>query len=79
MGKTACGPDSHKGRVDRTQQEQVRKRRHNLFKRLQEFKDRYGIDSWITMQMPSGRVYIMETTDNAAPTQEEIVSLQWDN
>ncbi|GMG38964.1 unnamed protein product [Aspergillus oryzae] len=46
---------------DRTTQEQIRKRRHNLFKRLKEFNDRYEIDIWLTMRMPSGRIYIFAT------------------
>ncbi|KAJ5198753.1 uncharacterized protein N7498_007870 [Penicillium cinerascens] len=51
---------------DRAQQEQIRKRRHNLFKRLKEFNDRYGIDIWMTMQMPSGWVYTFATKDEGA-------------
>ncbi|KAI2839625.1 hypothetical protein CBS11350_7456 [Aspergillus niger] len=63
------------GPGDRTTQEQIRKRRHNLFKRLKEFNDRYDIEIWLTMRMPSGRIYIFATDPNKqAPSEEEIVS-----
>ena len=62
--------------IDRAQQEQIRKRRHNLFKRLKEFQDRYGIDIWITMQMPSGWVYKFATKDDEAqPREEDLVGI----
>ncbi|ODM18134.1 hypothetical protein SI65_06005 [Aspergillus cristatus] len=58
---------------DRTTQEQIRKRRHNLFKRLKEFNDRYEIDIWLTMRMPSGRIYTFATDPNEPiPSDEEI-------
>jgi hypothetical protein len=61
---------------DRNQQEQIRKRRHNLFKRLKEFNDRYEIEIWLTMRMPSGRIYIFATDPNEpVPSDEQIVSL----
>lgn len=60
-------------RSDRTQKEQIRKRRHNLFKRIDEFNRRYDIDSWYTMRMPSGWIYVFNTTDEKAPTEEELV------
>lgn len=60
---------------DRTTQEQIRKRRHNLFKRLKEFNDRYEIEIWLTMRMPSGRIYIFATDPNEpVPTDENTVS-----
>lgn len=60
---------------DRTTQEQIRKRRHNLFKRLKEFNDRYEIEIWLTMRMPSGRIYTFATNPNEpVPSDEEIVS-----
>lgn len=60
---------------DRTTQEQIRKRRHNLFKRLKEFNDRYEIDIWLTMRMPSGRIYTFATDPNeSVPSDEEMVS-----
>lgn len=60
---------------DRTTQEQIRKRRHNLFKRLKEFNDRYEIEIWLTMRMPSGRIYIFATDpDEPVPSNEEMVS-----
>jgi hypothetical protein len=63
------------GQGDRTTQEQIRKRRHNLFRRLKEFNDRYDIEIWLTMRMPSGRIYIFATDPNIpAPSEEEIVS-----
>ncbi|KAF4208102.1 hypothetical protein CNMCM5878_005721 [Aspergillus fumigatiaffinis] len=61
------------GQGDRTTQEQIRKRRHNLFRRLKEFNDRYDIEIWLTMRMPSGRIYIFATDPNIpAPSEEEI-------
>ncbi|KAF4241530.1 hypothetical protein CNMCM8980_000889 [Aspergillus fumigatiaffinis] len=61
------------GPGDRTTQEQIRKRRHNLFRRLKEFNDRYDIEIWLTMRMPSGRIYIFATDPNIpAPSEEEI-------
>jgi len=60
-------------RSDRTRQEQIRKRRHNLFKRIKEFNDRYQIESWYIMRMPSGWIYIFNTSDEKAPTEEELV------
>jgi hypothetical protein len=63
-----------KGKGDRTQQEQIRKRRHNLFRRLKEFNDRYDIRIWMTMQMPSGRIYTFNTNPELSiPTEEDIV------
>ena len=60
---------------DRTTQEQIRKRRHNLFKRLKEFNDRYEIEIWLTMRMPSGRIYIFATDPNEpVPSDEKMVS-----
>lgn len=60
---------------DRTQQEQIRKRRKNLLKRLDEFVRRYKMRIWMTMEMPSGRIYTYRSNpDEAAPTDEEIVS-----
>ncbi|RDH26468.1 hypothetical protein BDQ94DRAFT_176358 [Aspergillus welwitschiae] len=53
---------------DRNTQEQIRKRRHNLFKRIKEFHDRYGIETWCTMRMPSGRLYVFNTNpDEPSP------------
>ncbi|KAK6810858.1 hypothetical protein RU639_013585 [Aspergillus parasiticus] len=57
---------------DRTLQEQVRKRRHNLFKRLKEFNERYEIEIWLTMRMPTGRIYTFVTTKEPVPSEEEI-------
>ncbi|KAF7128721.1 hypothetical protein LV164_008686 [Aspergillus fumigatus] len=67
LKKRSSGPG------DRTTQEQIRKRRHNLFRRLKEFNDRYDIEIWLTMRMPSGRIYIFATDPNIpAPSEEEI-------
>lgn len=60
-------------RSDRTRQEQIRKRRHNLFKRIKEFNDRYQIETWLVMRMPSGWIYTFNTNDEKAPTEEELV------
>ncbi|CAI7582950.1 unnamed protein product [Penicillium pancosmium] len=59
-------------RSDRTRQEQIRKRRHNLFKRIKEFNDRYQIETWLVMRMPSGWIYTFNTNDEKAPTEEEL-------
>ncbi|KAI9041055.1 uncharacterized protein KD926_007472 [Aspergillus affinis] len=64
---------SYRAQGDRTQQELIRKRRHNLFKRLKEFNDRYEIEIWLTMRMPSGRIYIFATDPNEpVPSEEQI-------
>lgn len=61
---------------DRTTQEKIRKRRHNLFKRLTEFNERYDIDTWIIMRMPSGRIYKFATDPSEPmPSDADIVSL----
>lgn len=54
-------------------QEKIRRRRHNLFKRLKEFNDRYDIDIWMTMKMPSDWIYTFSTTDEDAPSGEVLV------
>lgn len=61
---------------DRNTQEQIRKRRHNLFKRIKEFHDRYGIETWCTMRMPSGRLYVFNTNPDepSPPTGETVIS-----
>ncbi|PYH75616.1 hypothetical protein BO82DRAFT_242277, partial [Aspergillus uvarum CBS 121591] len=60
---------------DRNTQEQIRKRRHNLFRRIKEFRDRYDIETWCTMRMPSGRIYVFNTNPNEpSPLTEEVVS-----
>lgn len=60
---------------DQTTQEQIHKRRHNLFKWLKEFNDQYEIEIWLTMRMPSGRIYIFATDPNEpVPTDENMVS-----
>lgn len=64
---------SSKPKCDRTLQEQIRKRRHNLFKRFTEFNTRYGIEIWHTMQMPTGRLYKFDT-GKPQPTEAEVVS-----
>ncbi|QKX62531.1 uncharacterized protein TRUGW13939_09692 [Talaromyces rugulosus] len=57
-----------------TQPEQIRKRRHNLFKRLAEFNDRYGMDIWMIMKTPNGRIYTFYTNpDEHVPTEEEMI------
>ncbi|KAL4732818.1 hypothetical protein BDV11DRAFT_176324 [Aspergillus similis] len=62
---------------DRATQELIRKRRHNLFKRLKEFNDRYEIDIWLTMRMPSGRIYVFATKpEEPVPSEEEIQARQ---
>ncbi|KAJ5588746.1 hypothetical protein N7537_011424 [Penicillium hordei] len=61
---------------DRAQQEQIRKRRHNLFKRLKEFNDRYDMDIWLTMRMPSGSVYTFYTKEDEAPPNEADLQIQ---
>ncbi|KAJ5588762.1 hypothetical protein N7537_011440 [Penicillium hordei] len=49
----------------RREQELIRKRRHNLFKRLTEFNGRYKIDIWMAMRMPSRRIYTFTTEEDA--------------
>ncbi|KAH8691811.1 hypothetical protein BGW36DRAFT_303791 [Talaromyces proteolyticus] len=72
MTKVEKKTESYK-KGDRTQQEKIRKRRHNLFKRIKEFQDRYEIETWVTMRMPTGRIYMFSTNpDEHAPTEEEI-------
>ncbi|EED22721.1 hypothetical protein TSTA_062090 [Talaromyces stipitatus ATCC 10500] len=72
---TSIAKGERKGKADRTQQEQIRKRRHNLFKRLKEFNDRYDISIWLTMEMPSGRIYTFNTNpERRIPTEEEITA-----
>lgn len=65
---------AHKDRRDRTEQEQIRKRRHNMFKRMGEFRERYGMRFWVTTQMPNGRIYTYVTDpEQSIPTEEDIV------
>ncbi|KAL3469003.1 hypothetical protein BJX99DRAFT_265614 [Aspergillus californicus] len=65
--------EAKRGNGDRAAQELIRKRRHNLFKRLKEFNDRYEIDIWLTMRMPSGRIYTFATNPGEpAPSDEEL-------
>ncbi|KAI2886539.1 transcriptional regulator family: MADS-box [Aspergillus niger] len=57
---------------DRNRAELIRKRRKNLFKRLYEFNDLYGIKIWCVMQMPTGRIYDVKTNpDEPMPSAEE--------
>lgn len=63
------------GRRNRAQSELIRKRRNNLFKRLTEFKTRYNIDIWLSMQMSNGRLYTFDTEPaQALPSEDEYVS-----
>ncbi|CAG8272437.1 unnamed protein product [Penicillium salamii] len=41
----------------RVKQEQLRKRRNNLLRRHNDFWRLYSIRSWLTMEMPNGRIY----------------------
>lgn len=60
---------------DCTTQEQIHKCRHNLFKWLKEFNDHYKIEIWLTMRMPSRRIYIFATDPNEpVPSDEKMVS-----
>lgn len=60
--------------MSRVKQEQLRKRRNNLLRRHNDFWRLYAIRSWLTMEMPNGRIYTYHShPDVPAPTQEEIV------
>ena len=61
--------------MDRKDRELIRKRRKNLIRRHDEFRRRYGMQIWLTMKMPSGRLYTYQShPELPAPTELEIVS-----
>ena len=60
--------------TSRVKQEQLRKRRNNLLRRHNDFWRLYSIRSWLTMEMPNGRIYTYRShPDVPAPTMEEMV------
>ena len=58
----------------RREPEYVNKRRENLFKRLYEFKERYGMRSWLILETKDGRYYTFNTEREPAPSEAVIVS-----
>lgn len=48
----------------RVKQEQLRKRRNNLLRRHNDFWRLYSIRSWLTMEMPNGRIYTYHSHPN---------------
>lgn len=63
-------------RTSRVKQEQLRKRRNNLLRRHNDFWRLYSIRSWLTMEMPNGRIYTYHSHPNVpVPTMEEMVRL----
>ncbi|CAG8919944.1 unnamed protein product [Penicillium salamii] len=50
----------------RVKQEQLRKRRNNLLRRHNDFWRLYSIRSWLTMEMPNGRIYTYHSHPNVA-------------
>lgn len=60
--------------LSRVKQEQLRKRRNNLLRRHNDFWRLYAIRSWLTMEMPNGRIYTYHSHPGVPlPTEEEIV------
>ena len=63
----------------RVKQEQLRKRRNNLLRRHNDFWRLYEIRSWLTMEMPNGRIYTYRSHPHIpAPTDQEIVRREHD-
>ncbi|KAL3482759.1 hypothetical protein BJX62DRAFT_245565 [Aspergillus germanicus] len=61
---------------NRVQQEQIRKRRNNLFRRHNDFWRLYAIRRWTTL-MPNGRTYTYRSHPHlSAPIDREMVSSQ---
>ncbi|KAJ5146631.1 uncharacterized protein N7515_001195 [Penicillium bovifimosum] len=59
-------------KTSRVKQEQLRKRRNNLLRRHNDFWRLYSIRSWLTMEMPNGRIYTYHShPDVPVPTMEE--------
>ncbi|KAB8212718.1 hypothetical protein BDV33DRAFT_210967 [Aspergillus novoparasiticus] len=57
----------------RVKREQIRKRRNNLLKRLDEFWRLYSIRSWVTLEMPNGWMYTYRSHPHIpAPTDQEM-------
>ncbi|KAJ5449507.1 uncharacterized protein N7458_005956 [Penicillium daleae] len=57
----------------RVKQEQLRKRRNNLLRRHNDFWRLYSIRSWLTMEMPNGRIYTYHShPDVPRPTRDEM-------
>ncbi|KAJ5100805.1 hypothetical protein N7456_006857 [Penicillium angulare] len=62
-------------KASRVKQEQLRKRRNNLLRRHNDFWRLYAIRSWLTMEMPNGRVYTYHSHPNLSiPTGNRMVS-----
>ncbi|KAJ5460925.1 uncharacterized protein N7458_002477 [Penicillium daleae] len=60
-------------KTSRVKQEQLRKRRNNLLRRHNDFWRLYSIRSWLTMEMPNGRIYTYHShPDVPVPTVKEI-------
>lgn len=59
----------------RVKQEQLRKRRNNLIRRVNDFWQLYSIRSWLILEMPNGRLYTYQSHPGLpAPTTAEMVS-----
>jgi hypothetical protein len=59
----------------RVKQEQLRKRRNNLIRRVNDFWRLYSIRSWLILEMPNRRLYTYQSHPGLpAPTAEEMVS-----
>lgn len=59
----------------RVKQEQLRKRRNNLIRRVNDFWQLYSIRSWLILEMPNGRLYTYQSQPGLpAPTAAEMVS-----
>jgi hypothetical protein len=62
-------------KTSRVKQEQLRKRRNNLLRRHNDFWRLFSIRSWLTMEMPNGRIYTYHShPDVPVPTVKEMVS-----
>ncbi|OJZ79693.1 hypothetical protein ASPFODRAFT_54820, partial [Aspergillus luchuensis CBS 106.47] len=60
---------------NRVKQEQIRKRRNNLFRRHNDFWRLYAIRSWTILGMPNSRIYTYRSHPQIPlPTGREIVS-----
>ncbi|KAI2885146.1 hypothetical protein CBS63078_11281 [Aspergillus niger] len=58
----------------RVKQEQLRKRRNNLLRRINDFWRLYAIRSWVILEMPNRRIYTYQSHPHLpAPTAEELV------
>ncbi|KAH1971678.1 hypothetical protein KXV98_005363, partial [Aspergillus fumigatus] len=54
-------------------QEQLRKRRNNLIRRVNDFWQLYSIRSWLILEMPNGRLYTYQSHPGLpAPTTAEM-------